>query len=257
MRSRPYHLACRQRKRSCLLSCGFTLLEVLVVIGIIFVLVALSVPAMQSFISKSRSVGCQSSLRQLYIGAVSFAADNNGAIPYNYQGGWWIWKISEYAIPPSDKSPRDLMCPDSPKANGKQVAPRFGPANYGMNSRLACTLNNDGTVTASYGDKPLARLFRFTDLAAPASTVLYFDSGHLFQMQHDAKKPGGAWGYIPGFSANKRVSNYYAADKRITIDAHRGRHGGTVNFINADGSMGQLKADEFVNDAKNWEAKLR
>jgi len=144
-------------------------LEVLVVIGIIFVLVALSVPAIQSFISKSRSVGCQSSLRQLYIGAVSFAGDNNGAIPYNYQGGWWIRKIDdEYAIPPSDKSPMDLMCPGSPRANGKQVAPRFGPANYGMNCMLACTLNNDGTVTASYGGKNLSRLSRFTDLAAPA-----------------------------------------------------------------------------------------
>ena len=259
MKVRSPHLACcqtnRARRRSW--SGGFSLLEILVGVGIVFFLAVLIMPTMKSLVGKSRSVGCQSSLRQLHVAAVSFATDNNGAIPYNFPEGWWIWKVDEYALQYSDTYPMDLMCPASPRANGKQVAPRFGPANYGMNVMLACTLNNDGGATLSYGDKPLSRLYRFTDLAAPASTVLYFDSGHIFQMQHDARNPSGAWQYIPGFSANKNIPNFYAPDKRITADAHLGRHGGTINFIHADGSMGQSKADDFVNNSKNWEAKLQ
>jgi prepilin-type processing-associated H-X9-DG protein/prepilin-type N-terminal cleavage/methylation domain-containing protein len=60
------------------LSAGFTLVELLVVIGIIATLAALLLPALARSRQQARSMQCVNNLRQLYLANTMFAAEHNG-----------------------------------------------------------------------------------------------------------------------------------------------------------------------------------
>jgi type II secretory pathway pseudopilin PulG len=60
---------------------GFTLVELLVVIGIIFVLAALLMPAISSARQKASTAICASNERQFYQASILFMQDNGGRLP--------------------------------------------------------------------------------------------------------------------------------------------------------------------------------
>lgn len=66
--------------------CGFTLVEILVVIGIIVGLAALIIPLSRSFIAKSRQASCLGNLRQIGIAIESYLQDHNDTMP-NLEAG--------------------------------------------------------------------------------------------------------------------------------------------------------------------------
>jgi prepilin-type N-terminal cleavage/methylation domain-containing protein len=65
---------------------GFTLVEILVVMGIIVGLAALIVPLSRSFMAKSRQASCLGNLRQIGIAIESYLQDHNDTMP-NLEAG--------------------------------------------------------------------------------------------------------------------------------------------------------------------------
>lgn len=61
---------------------AFTLIEVLVVIGIIVMLIAILLPALSKAMLAARNIMCLSNVRQLAAGVLMYCADNKGSTPY-------------------------------------------------------------------------------------------------------------------------------------------------------------------------------
>ncbi len=61
--------------------CGFTLIEMLVVIAILVVLMALIVPSASRSIGASKNVQCVNNLRQIGVAILTYSQDNRGSLP--------------------------------------------------------------------------------------------------------------------------------------------------------------------------------
>ena len=110
-----------QRLRS-VLRLGFTLVELLVVIGMIAILVALLLPALSSAKSQARRAHCMSTLRQYGLALTMYVGENRFYPPATGKG-YWFQVISNYLPAPRDGTPfgyQFLRCaqPDHRKVLG-------------------------------------------------------------------------------------------------------------------------------------------
>lgn len=72
---------------------GFTLVELLVVIGIISLLVSILLPALAAAKQRARRASCASQQHQVFLAIRMFANDRDGRVPYNELGfGYSTWQ---------------------------------------------------------------------------------------------------------------------------------------------------------------------
>lgn len=104
---------------------AFSLLEMLIAIGILAVLAALILPAIQRSMQRADQARCLANLRQIYAGVIAYVSDNAGCLPPNrVPGKAWFQGVFPDYLPiakvfacPADKA--GFTARDPAKPNGK------------------------------------------------------------------------------------------------------------------------------------------
>jgi len=160
---------------------AFTLVELLVVIGIIAVLIAVLLPAL----SKARQAGvraaCLSNIRQLQIAQTMYAAAQKNCLVYAGDGteqGSWIGLLQPYS-----SAPLARRCPADNSPYFDQPAPGFSPprfrnTSYGINNYVSATHAPFG-VTPPKKISQVRRSSQVIQFAELAETGDYAVADHL------------------------------------------------------------------------------
>ena len=94
---------------------GFTLVELLVVIGIIALLISILLPALNQAREKAKRVQCANNIRTFGQAVHLYANQNKGKVPMHRGGANWLWDISydsrEWLTDVAKIPPEMFYCP--------------------------------------------------------------------------------------------------------------------------------------------------
>jgi len=203
---------------------AFTLVELLVVIGIVAVLAALLLPVVLSSKHKAQRVQCVGNLRQLGIGLQSFVADNH-SYPSGISGtnseipGAWMEQLQRGGFDEAKPKTNFLTegvwrCPTA-----KVAATTSVPVCYGYNAFGSLRIGNPTNALGLLGRYASAQLLfqpiHESEVVVPSDMIAIGDSvvvGAVFLM--------------------RRELSYLDQDGRATA-----RHQGKLNMVFCDGHV--------------------
>ncbi len=258
---------------------AFTLIEMLVVIGLIVTLMALLLPAIIKAREAGRSTQCQSNLHQMMIGLTQYSDLNKHYLPYRIEdpavfNRWgvqrprWQWIIAEFLGRPvqnpdavsaavlTDPTCTDVLLDneifiDPALPDGKSI--RNGA--YGYNFQYLGNSRNlvDGDITTPQLNYPVRNVYD------AARTIAIGDSrggdvphgGHSMTLDppHMRKRPDGKTvdspspSKLPGF--DPYGPDETGTDIKVYFSPAEARHNGRANVVFLDGHIESLTLEDL------------
>ncbi len=179
---------------------AFSLVELLVTMGVSAMLIAMAAAAWSSVLARSKAVSCLHSLRQVGSAALLYASDHDGRLPQSqHQSDSWFGSLQDYL-----DGTKLYRCPAD--ANKKRTY------TYAINDFL--TPNPYGAESLDYS--------RLTAIPSPSSTLLMAECDDKYSQSDHFHFADGDVGYAPaafssevGVTRHRGAANYLFADGRV------------------------------------------
>jgi len=176
-------------------NCGFTLVELLVVISIIALLMAILVPSLSRAREQAKKVVCLSHVKQWGVIWYLYTQDHNGF----FNEGWGGEGMARWydALEGYYKDPQILCCPKVAAEKGAW----FGIGSYGINGW--CYNPKPGIKDIGLGVGPTSKNWRTVHVKNAAYVPMFQDAAYPEAWPNDTDKPreyydvpSSAWGWL-------------------------------------------------------------
>ena len=219
MASSPLHF-CRAR--------GFTLVELLMTIGILSLLATLLLPGLRTAKEAGRKAQCASNLHQLGMAVVMYLDDHGRFFPYSEdlpQGRLWYFGLESPYNPSAAPTGRSLdltqarLYPYFRNLHGVEVCPSYDYKSSLWRQKFA-------TVTYGYGINYEIFSLAATDIPYPSRTICMADAANVNTIQ------------APASPINPMLEEfYYVHNYGNQVPTVHFRHNGKSNALFCDGHV--------------------
>jgi prepilin-type N-terminal cleavage/methylation domain-containing protein/prepilin-type processing-associated H-X9-DG protein len=210
---------------------GFTLVELLVVIGIIALLIGLLLPALTAANGQSRSVQCLSNLHQLALAAEEYCEASGGYLPIAYFSSYtyplsvsynWDFTVTTNVVTGAVTSQPGILWPNAVTIPVQQCPSYFGPANAVGNPFTGYNYNDSYLGGGKFGSAVYPPM-KMSNVGHPSRCALFGDGQYYNGADKFMRSP------FPG-----PVDNFFGYNSP-TAGTQGFRHRGMTNAVFCDG----------------------
>jgi prepilin-type N-terminal cleavage/methylation domain-containing protein/prepilin-type processing-associated H-X9-DG protein len=264
------HLFCGARR-------GFTLVEILVVIGIIGLLISMLMPVLGAARRAGNTVRCASNLRQVGLAIELYAQKNDQMLPYAgfstdddaIEIGWddlLDRELGGQLTGPeinarwSTKPRAVLLCPADPIPS--QFAPDSHRKSYGivrvLNGHAPPRLSFEGIAAQASIPTPTSPLtmrlsLKQSEIRRPSELLVIVEAPHRWNVLGTAH--GVNYSFIDK-PADQSQFTSFTADSLTPAQARQTFHGERWNYLFADGHVAALRVEDTVSRSPGQEPNL-